>query len=210
MENKPLIEKSQSITELAKALSKFQGEVEAVPKDSENPFFHSKYASLESVIKVIQSPLAKAGLSYAQFPLGKNQLVTMLMHQSGEFIMSTVEMTPKDTSPQAHGSAITYMRRYSISAMLGLATEEDDDGNSASSPKQKPAKSTTVKTGKVDSQEEFANAVAAIGKLTTVAKLEEAHARLEESDKFTDDQKDKLDKVISERVDVLTIKEEAK
>ncbi len=127
------MEKSQSIENLAKALSKFQEEVGNVKKDSTNPFFKSKYASLENVINTIREPLGKNGLSFSQIPCGENQLLTILMHISGEYISATMKMTPKDNTPQGQGSAITYARRYAISALLGIATEDDDDGNMASS-----------------------------------------------------------------------------
>src|SRR5215210_9397470 len=131
------MEKSESITKLAGALAAFQGEVENVKKDSTNPFFKSKYASLENVISTVKPLLAKNGLSYSQRPSGENELSTILMHLSGEWIGATAKMTPKDSSPQAQGSAMTYMRRYALSALLGLATEDDDDGNEASKPVKK-------------------------------------------------------------------------
>lgn len=129
------MEKSQSIKEIATSLSKFQAKVEAVKKDSNNPFFKSKYASLENIIEAIRKPLDEVGLSFSQFPTGENELATILMHTSGEYLQSTVKMAPKENTPQGQGSAITYMRRYALSAVLGLATEDDDDGNAASKPK---------------------------------------------------------------------------
>lgn len=125
--------KSESIKELATALSKFQATVGLVKKDSTNPFFHSKYADLSTIIEAIRDQLSKQGLSFAQFPDEKG-LTTILMHISGEWISSTADIKPKDDTPQAQGSAITYMRRYALSAVLGIATEDDDDGNSASTP----------------------------------------------------------------------------
>src|SRR4051794_39738370 len=129
---------SISITELAKALGKFQAEVEHVTKDSTNPFFKSKYASLENVISTVRPHLAKHGLSFAQFP-DEDGLTTTLMHSSGNWIAAHAKLVIKDMTPQGHGSAITYLRRYALSAVLGIATEEDDDGNEASKPAAKPA-----------------------------------------------------------------------
>jgi hypothetical protein len=77
---------SQSLTELAKALLAFQSKVPNVGKDSSNPFFKSKYATLENVIGTVREPLAKNGLSFSQFPTGENELCTILMHTSGEWI----------------------------------------------------------------------------------------------------------------------------
>ena len=127
--------KSSEIKQLATALVKFQSAVKAVKKDASNPFFKSKYADLASIIEAIRVPLADNGLSFAQFPAGEGGLTTILMHESGEWIEETFAMKPVDNKPQTMGSAITYMRRYALSAMLGIATEEDDDGNKASGTK---------------------------------------------------------------------------
>lgn len=132
------METSQTIGELAAALAKFQGEVESVKKDGSNPFFKSKYATLENVIATIRGPLKDNDLSFSQFPTGENELATILMHKSGEYIKATSKMNPKDNSPQSQGSAITYLRRYALSAVLGIATEDDDDGNAASKAPAKP------------------------------------------------------------------------
>lgn len=128
------MEKSSTIIEIAKALSKFQSIVKPAIKNGENPFFHSKYATLDDVLETIHEPLEKTGLSFSQFPTGEDSLTTILMHTSGEFLQSTAKMSPKDETPQGQGSAITYMRRYALSAILGIATEDDDDANKASKP----------------------------------------------------------------------------
>lgn len=125
---------SQSIKEIAGALCKFQAEVGNVPKEATNPFYKSKYATLEAVIDTAKPVLAKYGLSFAQFPSDEG-LTTILMHNSGEYIGGWAKIVLKDQTPQSQGSSITYMRRYALSAVLGLATEDDDDGNAASAPK---------------------------------------------------------------------------
>ena len=137
--------KSDSIKELANALALFQSEVAIVSKESSNPFFKSKYASLDNIITTIRPTLHKYGLSFAQFPVGDNELETTLIHTSGEWISGRAKISPKDNSPQAQGSAITYMRRYALSAVLGLATEEDDDGNQATRGSTSPAKALYAK-----------------------------------------------------------------
>src|SRR5690349_14949873 len=124
--------KSTEIKNLAAALAKFQGNIEAIKKDSVNPYFKSKYADIAAIIEAIKKPLSENGLSYAQFPTGFGGLTTILMHTSGEWIEDTMEMKPTDDKPQSAGSALTYARRYALGAILGLATEEDDDGNAAS------------------------------------------------------------------------------
>ena len=129
------LEKSEAIDAIAAALAKFQAAVAAVKKDGNNPFFKSKYATLENIIETVREPLSKQGLSFSQFPNGENGLTTILLHLSGQYLMATYTMKPKDNTPQGIGSAITYMRRYALSAVLGIATEEDDDGNAASQAK---------------------------------------------------------------------------
>lgn len=131
---------SNTLGELAKALTVFQAQVKAVTKDGKNPFFHSNYATLDNIIETVRAPLSNNGLSFTQFPTGENELLTILLHTSGEYIQSSMKMTPKDSSPQSLGSALTYARRYALSAVLGIATDEDDDGNAASELKSsKPA-----------------------------------------------------------------------
>jgi hypothetical protein len=133
------MEKSESIKEIAAALADFHDKVEKVTKDATNPFFKSKYASLENVIETIEAPLGQCGLSWAQFPDGDG-LYTLITHKSGEWIGAHASLELKGHTPQDQGSAITYMRRYALSAALGLATEEDDDGNAATvAAKAKPA-----------------------------------------------------------------------
>lgn len=126
--------KSESIAKLAEALSKAQGAMKNAIKDSNNPYFKSKYADLASVSDVCRPELAANGLSIIQLPTmrdGKMVLTYMLLHSSGEYITEELEMTPVKSDPQGIGSAITYARRYSLAAITGVATE-DDDGNAAS------------------------------------------------------------------------------
>jgi len=139
------MEKSESIKEIAKALSEFQISVGKVTKDATNPFFRSKYASLENVIDTALVPLNANKLSFAQFPDGDG-LYTLVMHESGEWIGAHASLELKGHTPQDQGSAITYMRRYALSAALGLATEDDDDGNAASKPVAKPLEKPWSKT----------------------------------------------------------------
>lgn len=127
-------ERSADITELAKALSKFQAAIEPVKKDSANPFFKSKYADLSSIWDAIRAPLAKEGLSILQEPSahdGKITITTILLHASGQYIRSALTLPVVKQDPQGYGSAITYGRRYALQSIAGVAPE-DDDGNAAS------------------------------------------------------------------------------
>jgi len=128
--------KSESIKELATALSKAQGEMENASKTSANPYFKSKYADLAEIINTAKKVLAKNGLAVIQMPSLEGELVTVetvLLHSSGEWLSNTAAapLDPKKHDSQAVGSAITYLRRYSLAAFLGIA-QEDDDGNAAS------------------------------------------------------------------------------
>lgn len=121
--------KSESIGNLAKALVLFQVKVESIKKDSTNPFFKSKYASLTNILDGIKEPLIESGLSVMQMPSGQNELTTIVMHESGEWISSAFSMKPVKDDPQGSGSIITYQRRYSLASALLLNIDEDDDGN---------------------------------------------------------------------------------
>lgn len=158
---------SEQINEIATALAKAQGEMGAALKDATNPFFKSKYADLASVWDACRGPLTKHGLSIAQFPtteysgtpeiykwtskMGEERagvrvicivsVVTRLLHTSGQFLEDTSSAMLPSGDPQAVGSAITYLRRYSLQSIAGVAPE-DDDGNAASQPQT--AKAATL------------------------------------------------------------------
>ena len=131
--------KSESIKELATALAKAQGSIKGAIKDSSNPFFKSKYADLASVVEAIRSAFAANGLSYIQTvepsQADEVRVETMILHESGEWISCGVLALPvSKVDAQGYGSALTYARRYSLSAAVGVAPE-DDDGNAASATK---------------------------------------------------------------------------
>ena len=127
------MEKSETITNLAKALIDFNGRVSKISKDAKNPFFKSNYASLSNIQDAISKPLAESGLVYSQMPTGINGLCTILIHaESGEYLMDSYTMpVSKQNDPQAVGSAITYAKRYALAGILGLNIDDDDDGNKA-------------------------------------------------------------------------------
>ena len=125
------MEKSISVSEIAKALITFHAKVSKIKKDATNPFFKSKYASLSNILEGIDEPLKEAGLTFCQFPSGDYGLTTILMHESGEFLQDTYQIKPVKDDPQGRGSAITYQRRYALAAVLGLNIDEDDDANTA-------------------------------------------------------------------------------
>lgn len=128
------MEKSDSITELAAALAKAQGDMKGALKDSSNPFYKSKYSDLASVWHAIGAPFSKNGLSVVQTTDETEKgtiLKTMLLHSSGEWMMGSILVKPVKADPQGLGSALTYYRRYALAAIAGVYSE-DDDGNAAS------------------------------------------------------------------------------
>ena len=137
---------SEEIDKIAVALVKFQGEVESPKKSVENDAFKKggkalKYADLDAIIKTVTPALAKNGLSQHQFTDTdiENKAVkitTMILHESGQYFFGDTLVLPAESfgkfNAQTVGSAITYGRRYSLSAILGIASENDDDANSIS------------------------------------------------------------------------------
>lgn len=128
--------KSESIKELATALSLAQSELQAAKFDAVNPFLKNSYASLGSIIETARPVLAKNGLSVSQLPIGLDGrigLSTILMHSSGQWIESSLMLPVADekgkSTAQVAGSIISYLRRYAFASVLGIYAEDDADGN---------------------------------------------------------------------------------
>lgn len=133
-------EHSTTLNELLAALAKAQGQISNAKKDKKNPFFKSSYADLSSVWEACREPLSANGLSVIQTVEGNKEqmfLTTWLGHASGQFIKSRLPMLLTKFDAQSQGSAITYARRYALSAMVGICADEDDDGEKAM-VRQKP------------------------------------------------------------------------
>jgi len=124
---------STSISALSKALVSAQSEFRAVEMNAVNPFFKSKYADLGAVIESAKPILKARGLAVSQLvegDAGQVGITTMLVHESGEFISSTVTIPVSGQNvAQEAGKAVTYLRRYSLASILGLYADEDTDGN---------------------------------------------------------------------------------
>lgn len=146
---------SANTGDLATALAKAQAAMKAAPFDKSNPHFKNKYASLASVIDTIRKPLAENGLSYTQTTEvrdGGFVLVTTLRHTTGQWIASEYPL-PLTAKPQDLGSALTYARRYSLSAIACIAADEDDDAEGARTTDQvatAPRKQSPVKPQAVE------------------------------------------------------------
>lgn len=132
------MQKSDSFSELTKALIKVQSELKPASKNAENPHFRSKFADLNSVWDSCRDLLTKNGLSVIQGnSVGMDNTViveTILAHSSGEWIQSELCLPLSKSDPQGVGSAITYGRRYGLAAIVGIVADVDDDGNAASKP----------------------------------------------------------------------------
>ncbi len=120
--------------ELAAALAKAQSTFPPIKRDKvvtvktkTGGSYTFAYAPLEAILEAVREPLASNGLAFVQ-AIDTDELVTTLLHSSGAFLEAHTRL-PESADIQAFGSAITYLRRYALQAMLGIATEEDDDGN---------------------------------------------------------------------------------
>jgi len=133
---------SESIKSICTALLEAQKNIGAAKKGAVNPFFHSKYADLGSVMEACKEELNKNGITVLQ-PIVGMTVETVLIHTSGEWMTSETPIVCKvDNDPQALGSAITYSRRYALQSFVFIPAE-DDDGNTASQRQAKPEMQTT-------------------------------------------------------------------
>jgi hypothetical protein len=143
----------ETIKNLAKALVKATAQIEGATKDSTNPHFRNKYADLASVTDAIKKPLNDNGLTYSQIIHrleGGVGVETLIIHESGETMSNGITFVPAPKNdPHGYGSALTYARRYSLSACFGVI-QEDDDANGATNLR------TTGDINKVQSKKEAA------------------------------------------------------
>lgn len=121
-----------------KKLLEAKKEMNAITKDSKNPFFKSKYFDVNKLLSEVEPVLQKHGLLLIQ-PIEKNKVVSRIFDCDGDdFVNSEIDL-PNIQDPQKLGSAITYFRRYTLQSLLGLQAE-DDDANTASKYVQAPPK----------------------------------------------------------------------
>lgn len=143
------ISMSENLNELFSALAKAQGKIQPACKDKSNPFFKSKYADLSSVWDACRDPLSENGLSLVQFPQTRSDglfLISILGHSSGQWMKSEVQIPLVKNDPQSIGSAITYFRRYSLSALVGVAPEDDDGEKAQAAYRQKTVNIQNIPT----------------------------------------------------------------
>ena len=146
---------SESIKNIAKAQANMQKELTDTKKDTKG--YGYLYTNLDSLVKHLRPLLTKHGLSFMQMPVGsENQagVQTIYMHTSGEWITSLVKVPIADlkgqNAYQSLGSAITYLRRYSLSAFVGIASDEDNDAQGGPEEIKKVVKVTTTQLKKLN------------------------------------------------------------
>lgn len=144
--------KSEKVDLLVKALIKAKCAFGPVVKSRENPFFKSKYADLSAIEEAVRGALDLNGLCVVQTTevlAAGSVLVTTLYHESGQWVSGQYPLNPVKNDPQGMGSAVTYGRRYALSALLGIVADEDDDGNAASHTSHKTESAKPAKSGEL-------------------------------------------------------------
>lgn len=155
-----MTEQSETLAKLSEALSKAQGAMRPAVRDHTNPFFKTKYADLASVWESIRKPLSDNNLAITQAITETTPtsitIETRLLHASGEYITSVMSMPTGKGDIQALGSAISYGRRYSLSALIGVVSDDEDDGEAAKGTPQKgaPTAKPAPKSNLVEAAEE--------------------------------------------------------
>lgn len=162
---------SENIDLISAALSAFQGEVEQPALNRENPYFKSRYVDLSGVLKAVQKPMSKQGLSIAQIIDGGN-IITLLSHKSGQWFKSVCPIGSYKNQ-QDRGSAITYTKRYAICAMLGIAADTDDDGNSATDADKKKGGILSANNAATYTGAQLKEALEDLGRCTTPDQITE-------------------------------------
>lgn len=160
--------------DIASALAKAQGQIKTAIKDTKGQIGQNrtyKYADLGSVFDACKKALNDNGISIVQrtdFNGPEIWLETMLLHTSGDVIMGRYPLRPTQDTPQAYGSALTYARRYALSAMVGVVADEDDDGASASKRDEEPTHDPALEAAKAFTRK----AIKEAGSATTAIDLE--------------------------------------
>lgn len=140
---------SESINELATALAKAQAKLTGAKKDGLNPHYKAKFATLESVYEAIREPLAEQGLSVLQpteFIGEKTFVRTVLLHSSGQWIDGLYPVVVQKPDPQGLGSGMSYSRRYSLMAMIGIPASDDDAEAATGRPAPMPFEKSAPKS----------------------------------------------------------------
>lgn len=183
-----------AVPDLFKALSSFQGKLAAkeikrdktvkVTPKSGWAGYSFKYSPLDTIKKVVDPLLAECGLSCTQPILHDGSIMTIVAHESGQLMMSKFKMTSSGTSAQDIGASMTYNRRYQYSAILGIVSEEDTDGN---------AGQNKFSTGEQNDLGDLIGLLATAKTLTEAEKIWDTKGG--RKGKWTEDEKKQLDEV---------------
>ena len=122
---------STPCNEVVTALGKAQADMPIIGFDAQNPHFRNRYATLAHILATVRPVLASHSLALTQLGTANGGLVTIIAHTSGQWIAGELPIIAEKVGPQPFGSAMSYARRYGVCAILGVAAEEDDDGESA-------------------------------------------------------------------------------
>ncbi len=194
---RPMIwDQTKGIDKIAEALAQAQGEFAPISLDKEGKIvwqrdngtdgsYSYKYSSLGEIIRSVSPALAKAGIARASGVKQDNQRVcvsTMLIHSSGQWLACELNFLVKSDDPKKIGSAISYGRRYGLSALCGIASEEDDDGDAVT--RKSPVKNGGRDRGRGESQgtdKQKAQALELIAKVNTYSGYEDVCHTLSEN-----------------------------
>lgn len=211
----PQAQRSPSLEHLATALAKAQAKIETASKDANNTHFGSRYADLASVWSACREALTSEGLSVVQLPCGEGErvgLTTMLLHASGQWMSSTIYATPDRKGPQAVGSVLTYLRRYSLAAAVGVAPD-DDDGEAATDRAPAPSNdngrriATQPRTASVQSSpgaQAASPAPSSSEKMASLQQMRKYHALRESMGVSEDEGRERVSKLLARAVTSMT------
>lgn len=143
---------SENISKIAPALVEAQKKMGNAVKGSENPFFKSKYADLNSIREACVPILNDCGISVLQPTViidGKPFVNTLFLHESGEFISGQTEIiASKHNDAQSHGSGVSYARRYGLQSLANIGADDDDGNKAQPTPEKEPTK-TEIKNNEI-------------------------------------------------------------
>lgn len=181
---------SETTDILDAALAKAQAEIENPSKDAVNPHFRSKYATLDAGLNIVRACLSKHGINVTQ-PTRVEDGILMLdtrLACQGQWIASEYPVCPFPIKQQEMGSALTYSRRYSLFSLIGIAGEEDDDANAATTPTQAPKRATKPAAPAI---EKMSAELSATARAAAILFMDNA-ATIAELDKWGVDNRDEL------------------
>lgn len=186
-----MIETSQSTAALDEAMAKAQSQIQTAAKDKINPAFRSRYADLASVWEACRDALTSNGVFISQWPVhsedNRLHIVTRLAFK-GEWIKAHFSIPVLKQDAHGYGSSLTYAKRMSLAACVGVVADDDDDGNAASNKPAMPSVNGTPGASKAGSRAAYDAFVKAIRSAATIKALADWHKEnVTEIDKLPQD-----------------------